>query len=76
MIRAAVVDPRGLLKKPDPEVGVYSGPRNFSYNADSGALFLPGRRMEEGRHSERITAADPSDPQASATTKRWTFRLG
>jgi hypothetical protein len=76
-IRATVVDLQGLLEKADHlEVRVDNAiRRNFSYNANSGALSLPGGRMEEGRHSVEITAADPSDPQAPATTKRWTFRV-
>jgi hypothetical protein len=74
-IRATVVDLQGLLEKADHlEVSVDNDPRSrFSYNANSGALSLPGGRMEEGRHSVEITAADPPDPQAPATTKRWTF---
>ena len=76
-IRATVVDLQELLKKADHlEVSVDNDPRSrFSYNANSGALSLPGGRMEEGRHSVEITAADPSDPQAPAATKRWTFRV-
>ena len=69
-IRATVVDLQGLPEKPDLEVSVDNGPGNFSYNANSGALSLPGGRMAEGHHSVEITAAGPSDPQAPATTKR------
>jgi hypothetical protein len=68
-IRATVVDLQGLLEKPDLEVSVDNG-RNFSYNADSGALSLPGGRMEEGHPSVQITAADPSDPQAPRKPQR------
>ncbi len=75
-IRATVVDLQGLLERADLEVRVDNTiKRNFSYKANSGALSLPGGRMEEGRHSVEVTAADPSDPQAPATTKRWTFRV-
>jgi hypothetical protein len=75
-IRATVVDLQGLLAESDLGVRVDNAiRRNFSYNANSGALSLGGGRMEEGRRSVEITAVDPSDPQAPATTKRWTFRV-
>ena len=64
MMRASPGD-RGLgelLEKSDLEVRVDYDPGSFSYNANSGALSLAGGRMEEGRRSVEITAADPSDP--------------
>ncbi len=71
-IRANVVDLQGPLAQDDPTVRVHGDPRgSFSYDPNSGILSLAGGRMEEGRHSVRITAADPQNLTAS---KGWTFR--
>ena len=72
-IRANVVDLQGLLNKRNVTVSVDGDPRSrFSYNAASGALSFAGGRMEEGRHSVRITATDPQNLTAS---KGWAFRV-